>query len=273
MATTLANTKVAVDFLQFPVALYKASAGKERVELDSLCTCKGRPHQTIECDTVHPDAPVCTDLNCLERHLLDGEGKRRHLMTFASWFKLPLRGYPKDADKHDVVLTAEEIAAAKVKKQYDDLTCEKVVDLAPFMTEYATGEPVFVLPPKKADEKELRLYRIFVEVLDEQKRGMLTRFTQRGSTTRYLIVGNAAKNILVAYPVSDMRDLPYDVRSVPITDKDKVKANVFLDEAYSKDATFAPAEDGVVKLIEDRLLALRDRAAAPQQEASTAPPA
>lgn len=267
MAATLANTKIAVDFLQFDVSLFKAT-GEDKVDLDSLDDQGHKCRMVVVCDVPHPDQQPCTIIDCLDSHVA-APGGRIHRATWGSFFGLPKRGYPKDpSGQYLLVLTNEELKAAKVTQAFNDLTVEKVVDLAPFLTHHGTGTPVYVLPARDADDKTLRLYWTFVEVLADAGRGMLSRLTRRGSTTRYVLVADKARGIM-AYPVADLRDQPYEVRHVSVNDKDKAKAAVFLDEAYNQDPAMAPAEDGVAKLLEERLRALQ----AQQLEQSVQPAA
>src|ERR1051325_1166352 len=168
----IAKTKVSVGLLGFGVELHKATQDEGGIAMDSLCECEKKPKMAVNCG---------------------GCGA-----SYASFFALPKRGYPKDADAYSVVLSKADIEAARAgAPQHEMLAIEKVTDLLALAKVCGFGDSYYVVPDRKAKDFELKAYALFVQALASTNRVMLTRLTSRGVTTRYAIVSDLNKGVLL----------------------------------------------------------------------------
>lgn len=233
----IAKTKLNVGLLGFGVELHKATQDEGGVAMDSLCECEKRPKMSVNC----------------------GCGA-----TYTSFQALPKKGYPKDAKKYSVILSKQEIEAARAgAAQHESLVVEKVADLVSLAMVCGFGDSYYCVPDREAKDFELKLYALCIKALAATNRAMLARLTSRGVTTRYAIISDPNKGVLVALKVLDLREVPFEIAPIKVRDGEEAQARMFLDAQYAEDASFPAEEDGLVAEIERRLTA----APAPAAEA------
>lgn len=249
MASTAVKCAVALDLLQLPDARFFNAAANDRISLRSLCDCLpgGSPAKQHN---------VCENPKC---------GK-----DYSSAQGLPLRAWPRDNPQ--VIVPKERLDEAKSARKVESFAIQKTVDLAAFLARYTIGEPYYVLPPEKATDSTLRLYRLFVEALGQSKRGAVAPLTIRGTTHRLILIADETRNLLVAYKVFDLREPPYEVQRVTVDDKDRRKAAVFLDDAYQVNPDFPAEADPVMLVLEEELKRMQAQALGEAVTASATAP-
>ncbi len=211
--------------MQVPVELHKAV---ENDELDLKTLCHGKPPKmSIKCQ---------------------GGGEEE----YASWNKIPDRGYEWSKGMY-VVLSAAEIEEAQAKKaMVDSMKVEKAVDFLKAGTQYAMKAEYRVLPPRDASETTRAAYRGIYETVKESGQAILVRYAPTTKVRHYAVVADP-EGYLMAYVLLPKRPMPYPVPSVPADTKIKKQAQGLVASVLSEDLAMTPEPDPLYDLVQEKV--------------------
>ena len=213
------------DFVQVPVVWEKATKVEgQRGKLHTVCSCGAKPKMDINC-------PKCAK-------------------KYSSWQGVPDREFDAGSNVK-IILTKDEIDAAKSSNVHDMMQVEKIVSLSQFASRYILSEPKYLLPDADAPGAQKKAYRTIV--LACEGKVMLTRYTNRGISKRYAIVGDTKKNVLVAYEVDDAKPVSVDIPKEPIDAKSIASAKALLAASESEDIEFVADPDPIEELISNKI--------------------
>ncbi len=252
MPRSVKETSITIGVYQVPVSAFKAAQNTE-LDLKSLCDCEKAPRQMIVCENPECGAPLdekaAVEAMKLGKHLVvDSGGCVREARRFQAWKDTPKRGYEWTRGEYIVVPT-EKVKEAKASVKYDTIEVSKTVDFKKLATTYVLGEPLYLLPPEKANTVTRKAFNIIVEALDQGGMAFLAYMTNKERTYRYAIVADKAQNVLMAYQMDEKRPLPYDVPKETVSAKETASVTALLQASYDADATLAPVPDPLLEML------------------------
>jgi non-homologous end joining protein Ku len=217
-------------FVQVPVTIYKAEKS-EKLKLKTICTCGERALSApITCKKCHKDFGF-------------------------SWQNVPDRVYDAGGGQL-VILSKEEMDAAKSSVNYESMQVERAVDFKRVASDYVLGDPKVMLPEEGAVKEHIKAYQLIVSALAVDGRAFLARFTMRGTTYRLCIVADPERGVLVAYEVNDAQPLARDLPKMQVSDKDLAQAKALIATLASDDITFPADPDPLEALLSKKLEAV-----------------
>lgn len=251
-----ARTKMNVGLVGFSVELHKATMSEDddSVGLKRVCGCGcgAQPKMRIVC-------PKGTEYTAWQ-------GK--NAPPLYGW-----RGSEPEGRFQVTFPVAEVEAAAEAAGKHKELSIEKVTSLSSLALAHDFGPSYYLIPDRDASPFEVKAYTLFVEALAGDGWVLLTRFSHRTKAQRLAIVADAARGVLLARPLLDLRELPREPRKVPVTEAERGQVKAILQGSYAEDPTFAAEEDPKKAVVMAKLRAAVDAPLAAALAASLTPAA